>query len=562
MRGLLFCVLVFAVSCGQPQPTTGLCPNFKAGGECTGATASWCDATTADGTPPATLDCSTVNGTCAFNAELGAWCSVPMGAPCVAQNQTRSQYYYCGDKNGPTSGVACDVDKGCITSSAVCEQGMTQPYCDLDKLVVDCTPWGQPVQRQCKELGAVGCAEGSCVGVPMGGDCGPQMQCIFGMTCNDMTHKCDFEPGYHPAAPQVVTKHGPTLAHPKVMVISYASDPRGAQLEAFTQGLTTSTYWGITTSEYGVGPLTVRNPVHLPDPIPMTMTDDDVNAMITANTTGASPAWGTADENTIYLFLVPPNVPYSDSQGGSCCGAYDGYHSEAQTGNYTVPYAIACACGFFDGTKQTDVDNMTVGASHELIEAATDPYPFTRPAFTGADADHYAWTILTEGEVGDMCEFNPDASFTPDDLPFLVQRTWSNASAAAGLNPCVPAPTAYASASPVLPDVGQLHYFQTVTTRMVKIAVGQTGVVDLPVFTSVPMGQVKVKVYDGLYYFYGGDRNLDMSLDLDTATNGDTLKLSISPSKFDPDLKADIFIVETDFGNGMTSLAMGVVEAP
>jgi hypothetical protein len=560
MRRSLLCVLVFAVSCGQPQPS-GICPQFKAGGECSETTAKWCDATT-DGLPPATLDCSSVGGTCAFNAELGAWCAVPMGAPCVAQNQTRAQYYYCGDKNGAVSGAACDIDKGCVESTAVCDKNMTAAYCDLDKLVVACTPWGQPVQRQCKDLGAVGCAEGACVGVPMGGDCGPQLNCVYGLTCNAMTNKCDFEPGYHPAAPQVVTKHGPTLAHPKVMTISFASDPRGMILDSFVQELSTTTYWGITTSEYGVGPLVPRTPVHLPDPIPMTWSDTDVNNLIAANTTGANPAWGQGDPNTIYLFLVPPNVPFGDPQQGECCNAFDGYHSEAYSGNITVPYAIACACAGFDGTKTTDVDNMTVGASHELVEAATDPYPFTRPAYTGADTDHYAWTILTEGEVGDMCEFNPDMGVIPSDGTFLVQRTWSNAAAAAGLNPCVPAPAAYASASPVLPDVGMLRWTSNVTTRVVKIAVGQTGVVELPVFTSAPMSAVKVKVYDGLYYYYGGEQNLMMTLDRSTANNGDSLKLSITPSAFDVDLKADIFVVETDFGNGNTSLAFGVVEPP
>jgi len=37
-----------------------------------------------------------------------------------------------------------------------------------------------------------------------------------------------------------------------------------------------------------------------------------------------------------------------------------------------------------------------------------------------------------------MCAFHAGAAVTPADLGFTVQRTWSNAAAAAFLDPCVP----------------------------------------------------------------------------------------------------------------------------
>ena len=40
--------------------------------------------------------------------------------------------------------------------------------------------------------------------------------------------------------------------------------------------------------------------------------------------------------------------------------------------------------------------------SHELVEAATDPFPASDPAFYGADQANLVWTLTTGGEVADM----------------------------------------------------------------------------------------------------------------------------------------------------------------
>jgi hypothetical protein len=509
--------------------------------------------------PCASLDCSSSGGVCTTGGPLDAWCAVPPGKTCVAPSGSPAPYYYCGDHHGPSSGMACDVDKGCITSSAVCVSGMGNAYCDLDTLVVTCTPWGQSVTRDCKALGATTCAQGSCVGVSAGGACGPQLGCAAGLTCNGATLTCDFEEAIHPTPPQVVTKGGPVLTAPKVKTISYAADPRGVLFDAFAQELTTTSYWSTTTSEYGVGPLEASAPVHLSGTPPASLEDFDVRSLLIVNTTGSAPAWGASDSNTIYTFLVPPNVPFTGG-GGSCCGRYDGYHSETFTGTKKVSYAIICACSFFNGANKTDVDNMTTTTSHELVEAATDPFIASAPAFHAADFQHAAWTILSEGEVADMCEFNEDAQFIPSDGTFPVQRTWSNAAALAGQNPCVPAPKLYAGAAPILPDTAPVVGPATYMTPVVKIAEDTTGVVDVPIYTSGIMGDVTVVAYDANPYL-GTFPEMDMSFDRPGGNNGDVLKLSIKPHGFNAQVRGNIFIVETHFGDNV-SWAMGVVAPP
>jgi hypothetical protein len=87
-------------------------------------------------------------------------------------------------------------------------------------------------------------------------------------------------------------------------------------------------------------------------------------------------------------------------------------------------------------------------ASHELAEASTDPYPSFNNgadlAYVGFDTPHYAWEVWQQfqDELGDACEFFRLSNYQlTGSFPYWVQRIWSNASAAAGHNPCAPQPT-------------------------------------------------------------------------------------------------------------------------
>ena len=240
--------------------------------------------------------------------------------------------------------------------------------------------------------------------------------------------------------PQVVTLGGPVLTNPKVLPILYSTDPGASDVVAFLQELASTSYWGETTSEYGVGPLTVLPPVTLTTPPPTTITDAALEASLANNTSGPSPSWGAADPNTIYLFVLPTGLIEKDAEG-ACCTDYDGYHYEASAGGVSVPYAISCACPMFDGPGVTDLQERTVDMSHELVEAATDPFPDSAPAYTQEDDADIVWTLVTDGEVADMCEFNDDANIIPPGSTYMVQRTWSNLAAQQFDNPCVPVVT-------------------------------------------------------------------------------------------------------------------------
>ena len=379
--------------------------------------------------------------------------------------------------------------------------------------------------------------------------------------------KTSFVPAKHPALPQVISYGGPVLANPKIQLVGYTSDPNLADMEAFAEELTHTTFWSDTTSEYGVGALEILPPIAITDPPPASITDAALQAEIATGTSGANPPWGPADASTIYLMVLPPGTVEADKQG-ACCAGYDGYHSEAMVGSVSVPYAVSCACHGFDGPDITDVEERTVNASHELVEAATEPFPYSNPAYGREDDDDIVWTLTTVGEVGDMCEFNNDAYYVPPGATYMIQRTWSNAAARLTLNPCVPqtlSTAPYFNAAPALQAVAYpLPSGGSIATRGLTIPFGQSQTIDVVLFSDTSMpGPWKVTAYD-FGYLLGGPTNLDLSLDKNSGQNGDTLHLTIRAVSSNSDIAGEAFILYSEYGSPGTAqyqnnLAMGLV---
>jgi len=98
------------------------------------------------------------------------------------------------------------------------------------------------------------------------------------------------------------------------------------------------------------------------------------------------------------------------------------------------------------------LQDTTFDASHEIVEASTDPIPPTGYALDGTNPDNWGWLDVTGGgEAADLCVdllgLNQDQT---QDGTFTVQRIWSNSRAAASVDPCNPAPASdvYFNAAP------------------------------------------------------------------------------------------------------------------
>jgi len=351
----------------------------------------------------------------------------------------------------------------------------------------------------------------------------------------------------HPRLPQIANQGGPVLEHPRVQPFYYGGDPDTQDLDAFLKELTKTTFWSQTTAEYGVGPLTVMPTITLPGPAPVSMTDDTLADKLARNITGVFPPWGDADPNTIYTFVIPHGSTVTFSNGATCCSDYGGYHFEVTTtAGLTVPYAVICSCPAAFGLNLSPLDARTTTISHELVEAATDPFPGTNPAYSGVDHANGVWASLTGGETSDMCGMNPDANVVPPGATYMVQRSWSNAAARASRNPCLPAPAGqpYFNAYPVLDQVDVGTATQPYFTTGVKVPVGTTKTIDVILSSDGPadlMWDVGAYSYEDLW---GGDTtNLGLLLDRSRGKNGDKLRLTISPKRKNPNFDAQVVVL-------------------
>lgn len=237
---------------------------------------------------------------------------------------------------------------------------------------------------------------------------------------------------------------GGTLASPKLVAVTFPGDTEAAQIDAFTMAIGASAYWKTVTSEYGVGAASGETILET-DAAPATIDEDDGDseAWLTTRFDGTHPEWWTFDPSAVYVVFYPSTTVATPSVGG-CGGAY---HDSipitiASTVDGGAPasaqmvYAIVFRCATSpDVGRPAGIDLTTFMASHEMVEASTDP---NGTGFLQTDDDHIAWAYFFGSEIGDMCAFHAGAAITPPDIGFAVQRCWSNAAAAAFDDPCIP----------------------------------------------------------------------------------------------------------------------------
>jgi hypothetical protein len=218
--------------------------------------------------------------------------------------------------------------------------------------------------------------------------------------------------------------------------------------------------------------------------------------------------------------------------GGTSCNDFYGYHGDFQLGTSSqyVTYSVVARCPPFPGASA--IDSLTSIASHELVEAATDPLAIDNPAYLSPDTDHEAWGIPAGGEVGDMCEGYGNVFYTPADVPYLVQRTWSNKAAAAGSDPCQPAGLMpYYNAAAALTDEITVNdpMLGTYTSLGTRIPVGGTGTVTLDLYSTGATQPFTVQAFD-LSSLFGGPQQLDITFNgqpMASGVNGDKLEMTV-----------------------------------
>lgn len=317
---------------------------------------------------------------------------------------------------------------------------------------------------------------------------------------------------------------GALLTSVKVVTVTFAGDDASlvARMQTFGDTITQTPWWTATTAEYCVlpagtpciGPGASGGHVVLNETAPASLVDTDdgsgssvVQFIQDHVTSGAFPP---PDEQTLYQIYFPTGTTIT-FDGQKSCSAFGAYHYSATLsvpdgGTVEGAYAIEPRC--------SGEPYITMAASHELIEAATDAHPGKVRGYAMQDL---SWNRLGD-EVGDLCDHTWSFD-TMVESTFTVQRGWSNVSALAGHDPCVVAPPLpYFNAAP---ESGK---------QTVYLSVGESADIALEAFSDGTTPDWTLSGVD-LGPYFGAGQTLTFSFDKTTVNNGDIAHMTVTLSK-------------------------------
>jgi hypothetical protein len=239
-----------------------------------------------------------------------------------------------------------------------------------------------------------------------------------------------------PRTPEVAPLNtGPVLAAVELVTVTYQGYLYQPDVEGFGDWVVGSDWYKQVGADFGVGPGRHLAKVELPDAAPNGVFDRDVQnairALVAAGTLPAPPQG--QQSQLLYMMYYPAETAITQRDGSVLCTQFAGYH-----GSLTFPGGARATYAVIGDCPGGGIDGLTVTASHELIEAATDPWVNTTSPgyFLAADLpDHFA--VEAGQEMGDLCEFLDGLR---QDI-YQVTRVWSPAAALALREPCIPWPT-------------------------------------------------------------------------------------------------------------------------
>lgn len=220
--------------------------------------------------------------------------------------------------------------------------------------------------------------------------------------------------------PMLANEGGHLLSPLRVIAVVAANDSLRDSIFAFAKALPASKWWPAVATPYAVSPTITAFTVTGPPIAPTTqLAIADVDAYVTA--AAIDSAGYVPDGRTVYLVFLPAGVSF----GGSTFG------------NFHTPLRPSDALAVIGRFQSSTMETLTIAASHEIIESATDPefdawrLRSATPPWTASP-----WALDDGGsfeENGDLCEGTRYL-----EAGFYYQRVFSNQAAALGGDPCVP----------------------------------------------------------------------------------------------------------------------------
>jgi hypothetical protein len=213
------------------------------------------------------------------------------------------------------------------------------------------------------------------------------------------------------------------------------------------------------------------------------------------------------------------------------CSTEAANHGSFAAGGVTVPYAFSQRCPDTTGTL-TPAEHEIAMLTHEIVDAATCPFPGPAPAFAHIDDDHLAWST-TDGapfstELNHMCESSRAAVMIGANTVTL-ERVWSNAASAGGHARCIPVAAGSGSevlAVPVLTE--QVPFAGSQSTLGVVLAQGESTTMAVNLVSDAPTSAPWYVEAVDVAAENGNAPQLALSLDTNQGENGDIVHLTIT----------------------------------
>lgn len=365
-------------------------------------------------------------------------------------------------------------------------------------------------------------------------------------------------PAFTPATGQIQTHGGPVLAHPVIITVTWPNDPQATDFEAFGDTVGAGAYWKALTSEYGAAAAVsgAANHLRLTDPAPASITDSALAKYISDSLSAPGTVWPIpATGDPVYVLYLPSTTTLTLQGADVCTTDVGGYHASVNVNGKPVAYAIIPRCG------NVPLEDSTLTASHELDEATTDPYPNGASAYRGFREEDLAWQqfLQNQDEVGDACEFYDNSVLSPADstssVPgYTVQRQWSNASGAAGHDPCVPEfkGEVYFNVAPIgMEDIQVAVQNSLTTAKGFKIPAGTKRQIPLGFYSEGPTEPWTIKAVNGTLAGGAAGDDITMSLDVTSGQNGQKAYLTVAVKTASPSNSELVTIVSKR--GGMTT---------
>ncbi len=345
---------------------------------------------------------------------------------------------------------------------------------------------------------------------------------------------------------QVPFDSGPVLTNPVLVTITFDDDPNQATLQQFGKFLVQSNWYAQISPQFSLGTASevdVDLDAGAPTSIDDSVIQTNVAALIQAGTAPGLNGGGVTLQNAVYVAYYPATTSITLQGQAVCSVSAGGYHNQStlSTGQ-SFSYAVVTDC---EGQLPVpSPDNIEWSASHEFIEAATDPLPETDPAWqinaTQITPTTNPWAAIG-GEVADLCT-GIFPQWSEGGYP-AINRVWSDSSAASGGDPCLPEPA------------GDPYYSTDLEPQtFVPVSAGSQTTFTVTGWSTaaVPDWQIFAENYEGTF-------TANATLSAATLNNGLSATLTVAvPAGTPSQTYATVDVISGQSQNQFTSTIVGV----